>query len=142
MSSGLRSSAIQGPVGWPRAATNSASACVCSSVSCSLGSGGIRSCAPAANAAAISTVASKTLVAARRLCMVSSTLGRARVRRALQLALREIRRERVEVGIADLGLAQRGHHRDTVAHEKLDEIRREIAAILKRGRHAALILHL
>src|SRR5262245_62662383 len=45
--------------------------------------------------------------------------------------LSEIGRQRFELGVADLGLAEEGHHVHTVAHGLLYEVRRQVGAILE-----------
>src|SRR6185503_9017374 len=70
---------------------------------------------------------------------------RARWRRAAAASWsgpRQVGRERIEIGVADLDFAKRRHHRDAVAHEDFYDVGREIAAILERGRRAALVFHL
>src|SRR5262249_38178228 len=54
-------------------------------------------------------------------------------------ARREIGGECRKIGLADLRLAERRHHRDARADERLRDRRHEIGALLERCRLAALV---
>src|SRR5262245_42872854 len=52
---------------------------------------------------------------------------------------REVKRQRVEIGITGLGLSEKGHHAYAIADELLHDLRREVRALLEHGGLAALV---
>src|SRR5690606_27984213 len=58
------------------------------------------------------------------------------------LFLRQIRGEIVELGVRDLGLTERRHRQDALAHECLDRLGGEVGAFHQHGRYAAVVLQL